>query len=61
MTPETLRAWRERNGLSRRAAAELVGINERTLEGLENERRPGSALWGMLEKMIPLLERFWTH
>lgn len=56
MTPDALRAWREGRGLSRRAAAEALGINERTLEGLEYGRSPDSALWGPLERLIVLLD-----
>ena len=56
MTPDTLLAWRKGRGLSRRAAAEALGINERTLEGLEYDRYPNSVLWGPLARLIVLLD-----
>jgi len=31
MTPEGLRAWREARGLSRREAADVLGVNKGTL------------------------------
>jgi DNA-binding XRE family transcriptional regulator len=55
MTPETLRAWRTTCGLSRRAAAETLGISERTLEGLEYGRYAASPLWGPIGRIIALM------
>lgn len=56
MDADALRAWREGRGMSRRAAAEALGINERTLEGLEYDRSPNSVLWGPLERLIAMLD-----
>jgi transcriptional regulator with XRE-family HTH domain len=55
LTPESLRAWREANGLTRRAAAELLGLSERSVENLEYGWSPQSPLWGVLEKLVPLV------
>ncbi len=56
MTPQTLRQWRQDRNLTRKEAAEVLGINERTLEGLEAGRYSASALWGVLGKLVPLLD-----
>lgn len=55
MTAETLRAWRADLGMSRRTAAEALGVNERTLETLEYGRSPTSALWGPIGRVVELL------
>jgi len=55
MNPEILRAWREERGLSRREAAELLGVNQRTLEDLEYGRSPNSPLWGVLARVVELM------
>ena len=55
MTAATLRAWRNARGLSRKAAAELLAISERTLEGLEYGRYDASPLWGPIARIIELL------
>jgi transcriptional regulator with XRE-family HTH domain len=55
MTPDTLRTWRAARKLSRRAAASLLGISERTLEGLEYGRYAGSPLWGPIARIVQLL------
>jgi transcriptional regulator with XRE-family HTH domain len=52
-----LRAWRSSRGLSRQQAADMLGINPRTLEGLEQGRYPGSPLWGPVSRLIELLDR----
>lgn len=52
LTPATLKAWRKSHALSRRAAAELLRINERTLETLEYGLYPASALWGPLSLLL---------
>jgi transcriptional regulator with XRE-family HTH domain len=54
MTPETLRAWRKARGLSRREAAEMLAVNERTLERLEYGLAPTSALWGPIDKIVEM-------
>jgi transcriptional regulator with XRE-family HTH domain len=56
MDAPTLRAWRTARRLSRREAAEVLGINERTLEDLEYGRSTKSPLWGPIAKIIGLLE-----
>ncbi len=56
MTPQTLRQWRQDRNLTRREAADILGINERTLEGLEAGRYSASPLWGVLGKLVPLLD-----
>lgn len=38
MTPETLKAWRSRLGLTQASAAEALGVPKRTLEGWEAGR-----------------------
>ena len=56
MTPADLRAWRDARGLSAREAAVLLGVSPRTLEGLEQGRSPNSPLWGVLARLIDLLD-----
>lgn len=53
----TLRAWRSERGLSGKAAAELLGVSTRTLEGLEQGRSPTSPLWGPISRLVKLLEK----
>lgn len=55
MTPADLRIWRMARGLSQPTAARILGINPRTLAGLESGRT-GSALFGPLARLIPLLD-----
>ena len=55
ITPTSLRAWRIGRGLSQPAAARMLGINPRTLAGLESGRF-GSVLFGPLAALIPLLD-----
>lgn len=55
MTPDTLRAWRDSQNLTRREAADALGINQRTLEDLEYGRSPRSPLWGPIERLIAML------
>lgn len=50
-----LRAWRNARDLTRRAAADVLGVNLRTLEGLETGRHPTSPLWGVLAKLTSAL------
>jgi transcriptional regulator with XRE-family HTH domain len=52
LTPADLRAWREAHGLTQAAMAERCGIPRKTLEGLEQGRRPTSALFGPLAKLL---------
>jgi transcriptional regulator with XRE-family HTH domain len=52
MTAADLRAWREAHGLTQAAMAERCGIPRKTLEGLEQGRRPASPLFGPLEKLL---------
>lgn len=54
-TQTTLREWRHERGLSRKAAAELLAISERTLEGLEYGRYNASPLWGPIGRIIELM------
>jgi DNA-binding XRE family transcriptional regulator len=56
VTPQTLRQWRQDRNLTRKEAAEVLGINERTLEGMEKARYSASPLWGVLGKLVPLLD-----
>ena len=55
MNPETLTAWRKSRHLSRRAAADVLGISQRTLENLEYGRYETSPLWGPIGKLIDAL------
>ena len=55
MTPADLRAWRNARSLSAREAAALLGVSQRTLEGLEQGRSPSSPLWGCIARIIDLL------
>jgi transcriptional regulator with XRE-family HTH domain len=57
MTPTELRAWREGRSLSRREAADILGVNERTLERLEYGRSDSSALLPVLERLTDALDR----
>lgn len=57
MDPASLRSWRDAQGLSRRVAAELLGISERTLEGLEYGRYAASPLWGPITRIIEMLNQ----
>jgi transcriptional regulator with XRE-family HTH domain len=52
--PATIRAWRQAKGLTRREAAEWLGISRRTLQGLEQGRSPTSPLWAVLSRVIEL-------
>ena len=54
--PTTIRAWRHKNGWTKREAAEQLNIPSRTYETLEAGRSPSSALWGPLGRIIQLLE-----
>jgi transcriptional regulator with XRE-family HTH domain len=56
MTPQSLCTWRTARDLSRRAAADVLGVNERTLEGLEAGRYPTSPLWGVLARLTAALD-----
>jgi transcriptional regulator with XRE-family HTH domain len=55
MDSATLRDWRESRGLSARHAALLLGVSQRTLEGLEQGRSPTSPLWGPIGRIIELM------
>ena len=57
MDAATLRTWRDARGLSRREAAALLGVSERTLETLEYGRSPTSALWGTLARVVDLMDQ----
>lgn len=57
MSRVDIRAWREARGLSRRNAGVLLGLNPRTLEGLETGRAPRSAAWTPAKRIIALLSR----
>ncbi|MCB8880106.1 helix-turn-helix transcriptional regulator [Acidisoma cellulosilytica] len=57
MDGPTLRAWREARGLSRRAASDVLGVNEQTLVDLESGRRSGAVLMPVLERLTAALQR----
>jgi transcriptional regulator with XRE-family HTH domain len=58
MDPALLRAWRLSHGLSRRAMAEMTGVPERTLEGLEAGRSVNTSPWWVpLERMTAMMDR----
>jgi transcriptional regulator with XRE-family HTH domain len=57
MTPPELRAWRDRHGLSRRAASDLLGVRDRTLEDLESGRRSGATLMPVLARLTLALDQ----
>ncbi len=57
MTPSDLRAWREGRGLSRRDAADLLGLDPRTLEALEQGRTSGNTLMPVLERLTYWIDR----
>jgi len=42
----------DQRGLSAREAAPLLGVSQRTLEGLLQGRSPSSPLWGVLARLI---------
>ncbi len=56
MTPIELRAWRVGRKLSRREAADMLGLSERTLETLEYGRNATSALFPVLERFMLALD-----
>ncbi len=57
VTPASLRSWREGRKLSRRDAADILGLSERTLETLEYGRNATSALFPVLERLTLALDR----
>lgn len=57
MTPTELRAWRETRGLRRPAAAELLGLNLRTLEALEDGRSAGTTVLPILARLTAEIDR----
>jgi len=56
LNPTTIRAWRHKNGWTKREAAEQLNIPTRTYETLEAGRTKSSALWGPITRIVQLME-----
>jgi transcriptional regulator with XRE-family HTH domain len=52
MNPSELRAWRQEHGLTQAQLSELLDVSQATLEGIEQGRRPGSALLGPIGVLL---------
>ncbi len=52
MTPAELRAWRQEHGLTQAHLSDLLNVSQATLEGIEQGRRPGSALLGPIGVLL---------
>jgi DNA-binding transcriptional regulator YiaG len=52
----TIRAWRHKNGWTKREAAAMLNIPTRTYETLEAGRTKSSALWGPITRIVKLME-----
>jgi len=61
VTPDALREWRWRRGLSRQDAAPLLGIPWKTIETLETRPRPNSPLWGPIARIVELMNKKPPH